>query len=135
MGKKLSLFLEIIFLVTVEVPDPERFGVAEIDGNKIIRIVEKPKHPKSNYANVGVYMYDSEVFDIVKTLKPSNRGELEITDVNNSYIEKGLMEFDFLPGYWTDSGTFYSLVRANLLAMDEKDRRQLIQELKDVGVL
>lgn len=118
-----------------KVPDPERFGVAEIEGDKIIRIVEKPKHPKTNYANVGIYMYPPDVFDIIKTLKPSGRGELEITDVNNSYIERGLMEFDFLPGYWTDSGTFYSLMRANLLAMDKDERKRLIQELTDAGEL
>ena len=98
-----------------EVPDPGRFGVAELKGDKIVSIVEKPKKPKSNYAVTGVYMYDESVFDIVKTLKPSKRGELEITDVNNAYIQKNQLEFDVLDGWWTDSGTFDSLLRANML--------------------
>jgi glucose-1-phosphate thymidylyltransferase len=98
-----------------EVPDPHRFGVPELDGDRIIRIEEKPKHPKSKYAVIGIYFYDSSVFDIIKTLKPSERGELEITDVNNRYIEKGLMTWDILEGWWTDAGTFESLLRANQL--------------------
>jgi len=98
-----------------EVADPERFGVAELDGEKVVRIVEKPKKPRTNYAVVGIYMYDSEVFDIIKTLKPSGRGELEITDVNNRYIEKGTMTYEVLKGWWTDAGTFESLLRANNL--------------------
>jgi glucose-1-phosphate thymidylyltransferase len=98
-----------------EVPDPERFGVAEIDAGRLIRIEEKPLHPKSNLAVIGIYMYDSRVFDIVKTLKPSGRGELEITDVNNAYIETGEMNWDMLEGWWTDAGTFESLVRATVL--------------------
>lgn len=98
-----------------EVEDPERFGVAAIRGNKIVSIEEKPKKPRSNFAVTGVYMYDSEVFEIIRTLKPSRRGELEITDVNNAYIKKGGMEFDVLDGWWTDSGTIDSLLRANQL--------------------
>lgn len=98
-----------------EVPDPGRFGVAELKGQKIVSITEKPKAPKSNFAVTGVYMYDETVFDIVKTLKPSKRGELEITDVNNAYIRKNQLEFDVLDGWWTDSGTFDSLLRANML--------------------
>ena len=98
-----------------EVPDPERFGVAELKGDRIIRIEEKPKEPRSNYAVIGIYFYDAAVFDVVKTLKPSGRGELEITDVNNRYIEKGLMTYDILEGWWTDAGTFESLLRANQL--------------------
>jgi glucose-1-phosphate thymidylyltransferase len=98
-----------------EVPDPERFGVAEISGGKLVGIVEKPKQPRSNLAVIGVYMYDAEVFDIIKTLKPSNRGELEITDVNNAYIEKGNMSWEVLEGWWTDAGTFESLIRATVL--------------------
>lgn len=112
-----------------QVADPQRFGVAELKGNKVIRIIEKPKRPKSNYIVVGIYMYDAKVFDIIKNLKPSRRGELEITDVNNAYICQGTMEFDFLEGHWTDAGTFYSLMRANLLAMDRKELKQLLKEL------
>ena len=89
-----------------EVPDPHRFGVAEIDGGKIIRIEEKPKAPRSKFAVIGIYMYDSAVFDIIKTLKPSARGELEITDVNNEYIRQSNLTFEILQGWWTDAGTF-----------------------------
>lgn len=99
-----------------KVEDPERFGVAELDGENIIGIEEKPKQPKSNYAVTGIYMYDSRVFDIVKTLKPSGRGELEITDVNNWYIKDGSLTYDVLKGWWTDAGTFPSLAKANELA-------------------
>jgi glucose-1-phosphate thymidylyltransferase len=98
-----------------EVPDPERFGVPELREDRIVRIEEKPKEPKSQYAVIGIYLYDSEVFNITKILKPSRRGELEITDVNNQYIEKGLMTWDILEGWWTDAGTFESLLRANQL--------------------
>ncbi len=98
-----------------EVEDPQRFGVAEMKGDRIVGIEEKPKDPKSRYAVIGIYLYDATVFDIIKTLKPSGRGELEITDVNNRYIEKGLMTWDILEGWWTDAGTFESLLRANLL--------------------
>jgi glucose-1-phosphate thymidylyltransferase len=98
-----------------EVSDPQRFGVPELKGDRIVRIEEKPKSPKSQYAVIGIYLYDQEVFNIIKTLKPSGRGELEITDVNNQYIEKGLMTWDILEGWWTDAGTFESLLRANQL--------------------
>jgi glucose-1-phosphate thymidylyltransferase len=98
-----------------KVSDPERFGVAEIKGKKISRIVEKPKNPKSPYAVTGLYMYDARVFDFIRPLKPSERGELEITDVNNAYAADGELEFDILKGYWTDAGTFESLYRANSL--------------------
>ncbi|MDP2980693.1 MAG: sugar phosphate nucleotidyltransferase [Candidatus Omnitrophota bacterium] len=100
-----------------EVEDPERFGVPELKGNKIIEIEEKPKKPKSKYAVTGIYMYDSKVFDIIKTLRPSGRGELEITDVNNEYIKRDEMTFSILDGWWTDCGTHDSLLRAsNLMA-------------------
>jgi len=100
-----------------EVDDPQRFGVAAIEGGRITRIDEKPEVPASRYAVTGIYMYDGEVFDIVKTLKPSARGELEITDVNNYYIQQGKLEYDILKGWWTDAGTFDSLLRAsNLVA-------------------
>ncbi|MEW6614380.1 MAG: sugar phosphate nucleotidyltransferase [Thermodesulfobacteriota bacterium] len=100
-----------------DVPDPERFGVPEIHNDKIIGIEEKPKKPKSRYAVTGIYMYDRTVFDIIKTLKPSDRGELEITDVNNTYIERDKMTYEILDGWWTDAGTFESLLNAsNLVA-------------------
>jgi len=106
-----------------EVPDAERFGVAIIEGDRIVRIEEKPKHPKSRYAVTGIYMYDDSVFDKIRRLVPSARGELEITDVNNMYIAEGAMTFAFLEGWWTDAGTFDSLLRAaNLVA--EQRRRQ-----------
>ncbi|MCY2961443.1 MAG: sugar phosphate nucleotidyltransferase [Planctomycetota bacterium] len=92
-----------------EVPDPERFGVATVQNGKVSRIVEKPKNPQSNLAVIGIYMYDGRVWDIIKTLKPSDRGELEITDVNNWYIQDGSMTFEVLDGWWTDAGTFQSL--------------------------
>lgn len=99
-----------------EVHDPQRYGVPELNGGKIISIEEKPQKPKSSYAVTGIYMYDSRVFEIVKTLKPSNRGELEITDVNNAYIESNELTYDILPGWWTDAGTHASLTKANELA-------------------
>lgn len=102
-------------LLLKKVPDPERFGVAEVEGSRILKIVEKPKAPKSPYAVVGIYMYDASVFDIIRTLQPSARGELEITDVNNAYLKKNQLTFDILSGYWTDAGTFESLHRANVL--------------------
>lgn len=101
-----------------KVHDPKRFGVPEIDGQKIVSIEEKPAEPKSNYAVTGIYMFDHKVFDIIKTLKPSARGELEITDVNNAYISRGELTFDILQGWWTDAGTHASLARANELAKD-----------------
>ncbi len=101
-----------------EVPDPERFGVAELKDSKIISIEEKPKYPKSNLAVTGIYMYDSKAFEIAKTLRPSARRELEITDVNNAYIQKGELTYDILKGWWTDAGTPESLFRANELCKD-----------------
>lgn len=98
-----------------EVPDPQRFGVAEIQGNRIVGIEEKPKLPRSNNAVIGIYLYDPAVFTIARTLKPSARGELEITDVNNEYIRRGELTYDFLDGWWTDAGTFESLMRASNL--------------------
>ncbi len=101
-----------------EVSDPQRFGVPEIKGTQIVRIDEKPSNPASQYAVTGIYMYDPDVFDIIKTLQPSGRGELEITDVNNCYIERGKMEYDILDGWWTDAGTFESLIRASNLVYE-----------------
>jgi len=106
-------------LLLQQVSDPHRFGVAEIQDGRVLGIEEKPKEPKSDYAITGVYFYDASVFDIIRTLEPSARGELEITDVNNAYIRKGQMSYDFLDGWWTDAGTFDSLMRANELAVGE----------------
>ena len=104
-------------IILKRVPDPERFGVPELSGQNVLRIEEKPKVPKSEYAVVGIYMYDGEVYDIIRTLKPSGRGELEITDVNNAYIQREDMTWEELDGWWTDAGTFESLLRAsNLVA-------------------
>jgi len=103
-----------------EVPDAKRFGVAEVCGDRIVGIEEKPEHPKSNYAVTGIYMYDATVFDKIRTLVPSARGELEITDVNNAYIIEGLMTFAFLEGWWTDAGTFESLLRAAVYVRESR---------------
>ncbi len=102
-----------------EVANPKEFGVAELDGDKVVRIVEKPKHPVTNLAVIGIYMYDSRVFEICKTLKPSDRGELEITDVNNDYIRRGVMTYERLDGWWADCGSFDALLRSNLLVARE----------------
>ena len=97
-----------------KVKNPKDYGVAELKGNKIVGIVEKPKRPRSDYAVLGIYMYDNEVFDIIKTLKPSKRGELEITDVNNAYIKKGNLTYSILKGYWADAGaSIDALLEAN----------------------
>ncbi len=98
-----------------EVKDPQRFGVPTLDGTRVVRIDEKPKEPASSYAVTGIYFYDAQVFEIIKTLKPSGRGELEITDVNNAYIQKGQLTWDVLDGWWTDAGTIESLFAANQL--------------------
>jgi glucose-1-phosphate thymidylyltransferase len=98
-----------------EVEDAQRFGVAEIRGNRVVGIEEKPAAPKSKYAVIGVYLYDSTVFQKISRLKPSGRGELEISDVNNFYIEEDKLSYEILDGWWTDAGTFDSLLRANTL--------------------
>lgn len=105
-------------IILKEVDDPHRFGVAELDGDRVIGIEEKPAEPKSNWAVTGVYIYDGDVFKVIRTLKPSARGEYEITDVNNFYIEKGTMTFGKFDGWWTDAGTFDSLRRADQLMKD-----------------
>ena len=105
-----------IFLKEVE--DPERFGVAVLEGDRVAQIIEKPADPPSNLAVIGVYMYDASVFEIIKTLKPSGRGEREITDVNNAYIARGQMAYGMLDGWWTDAGTFDSLLRASKLVAE-----------------
>ncbi len=101
-----------------EVPDAERFGVADIRDGRIVQIVEKPASPPSRYAVTGIYFYDGKVFDIIRTLKPSGRNELEITDVNNAYLRNGTLQYDILDGWWTDAGTFESLYRAATLVKD-----------------
>ena len=103
-----------------EVPDAVRFGVAQVEGDRVIGIEEKPKEPKSNLAVTGLYLYDSAVFEIISTLKPSARGELEITDVNNAYIARGAMGFSVLEGFWSDAGTFDSLMRASLMVQEHR---------------
>jgi glucose-1-phosphate thymidylyltransferase len=119
-----------------KVIDAGRFGVAEISGGRIVDIEEKPRHPKSDYAVIGIYMYDATVFDKVRTLVPSKRGELEITDVNNAYIRERSMTFNLLDGWWTDAGTFDSLLRAaNLVAQSTAARRQAeLESLAPAGV-
>jgi glucose-1-phosphate thymidylyltransferase len=100
-----------------QVPDPQRFGVPVLNGTKVVRIDEKPETPQSQYAVIGIYMYDASVFDIIRTLKPSGRGELEITDVNNAYIQRDELTWNELEGWWSDAGTFESLLYAsNLVA-------------------
>ena len=109
-----------IFLKRVE--DAHRFGVAQIEGNGVISIEEKPEEPKSDLAVTGLYLYDNGVFEIIRRLKPSGRGELEITDVNNEYIRVGEMSYSLLDGYWSDAGTFESLLRAGNIVKDDKRR-------------
>jgi glucose-1-phosphate thymidylyltransferase len=106
-------------LLLKKVPNPQRFGVVQISDTRVIRIDEKPKKPESDYAVTGIYFYDSAVFDIIRTLKPSDRDELEITDVNNAYIARGQLAYDILDGWWTDAGTFESLKIANELVAKE----------------
>ncbi|MFO7774189.1 MAG: sugar phosphate nucleotidyltransferase [Candidatus Hydrogenedentota bacterium] len=102
-----------------EVDAPEEFGVAVLDGDKVTEIIEKPETPPTNYAVIGIYMYDARVFDICETLKPSGRGELEITDVNNDYIRRGVMTYEFIDGWWADCGSFEALLRSNNLVARE----------------
>jgi glucose-1-phosphate thymidylyltransferase len=110
-------------LLLKEVEDPQRFGVPELDGARIVGIEEKPAVPKSNYAVTGIYMYDARVFDYCRDLKPSARGELEITDVNNAYIAAGDLHYDVLNGWWTDAGQFESLFRASQLVAAQRLRQ------------
>jgi glucose-1-phosphate thymidylyltransferase len=105
-------------IILKRVPDPQRFGVPELNGHRVVRIEEKPAQPKSEYAVIGIYMYDVGVYEIIRTLKPSGRGELEITDVNNAYIEREEMSWEELDGWWTDAGTFESLLHASKLVAE-----------------
>jgi glucose-1-phosphate thymidylyltransferase len=105
-------------IILKQVTDAQRFGVAEIRGINVIGIEEKPKRPKSDFAVIGIYFYDSSVFEKIRRLKPSGRGELEITDVNNFFIEEGTLTYELLDGWWTDAGTFESLLLANKLVAE-----------------
>ncbi len=117
-----------------KVPDPQRFGVPEVDGRRVVRIEEKPEFPKSEFAVIGIYMYDAGVYEIIRTLKPSGRGELEITDVNNAYIDRNEMTWEELEGWWTDAGTFESLLHAsNLVAETGANKMELKHGTKIVS--
>ena len=105
-------------IILKKVPDPQRFGVPRLDGNKVLSIDEKPTVPQSDYAVIGIYMYDGKVYDIIRSLIPSGRGELEITDVNNAYISRNQMTWEELDGWWTDAGTFESLLHASQLVAE-----------------
>jgi glucose-1-phosphate thymidylyltransferase len=113
-----------------KVENPQRFGVPVLDGDRVVKIEEKPEFPQSDCAVTGTYLYDRSVFDIVRTLVPSGRGELEITDVNNAYIERGEMTYAMVDGWWSDAGTFESLLRSNILvaSQHETDARELSRQ-------
>ena len=118
-------------IVLREVPDPERFGVCEFSAaGAITRIIEKPASPPSNKAVTGIYMYDEYVWEVIKTLKPSGRGELEITDVNNAYLRRGDLGYSHMDGWWTDAGTFESLLRASNLVAEREAREPFTAGLK-----
>src|SRR5215207_3215407 len=102
-----------------QVHDPQRYGVAELKDGKVLSLEEKPKAPKSNYAVAGIYLYPPDVFEVIKTLKPSARGELEITDVNRHYLQQGKMQYEIMDGYWTDAGTLESLGHADKLVREQ----------------
>jgi glucose-1-phosphate thymidylyltransferase len=123
-------------LLLKEVEDPQRFGVAELRGDRIVGIEEKPARPKSNLVVTGIYMFDRQVFEIIKTLKPSARGELEISDVNNAYIQRGLMTYEILDGWWTDAGLPETLYRAATLVRERAlrgEKSQVSDEREGVG--
>ncbi|HVS81079.1 MAG TPA: sugar phosphate nucleotidyltransferase [Pyrinomonadaceae bacterium] len=116
-----------------KVADPQRFGVPQLDGQRVLKIEEKPAEPKSEYAVIGVYMYDGRVFEIIHVLKPSGRGELEITDVNNAYIERGEMTWDVLEGWWSDAGTFESLLHASNLVAETGANNLELENAAEAG--
>jgi glucose-1-phosphate thymidylyltransferase len=122
-------------VILKEVPDPQRFGVARIENGRILEILEKPVSPPSNLAVTGIYMYDGDVFNICRTLVPSGRGELEITDVNNAYLERGDLTWDLLDGWWTDAGTITSLYRANRLVAENGANRMDGERARAAGNL
>jgi len=129
--KEVASFVEGAKIFLKEVPDAHRFGVAELRGNRVVSIEEKPAHPKSSYAVTGLYLYDPEVFSVITNLKPSGRGELEITDVNNVYLRKGCMQYSVLQGYWSDAGTFDSLLRAGLLVQKNVGKKVSANQFKE----
>ena len=117
-------------IILKEVPDPQHFGVPVFDNGRIVRIEEKPKNPASQYAVIGIYFYDSTVFERIATLVPSGRGELEITDLNNSYLEDGLLDYSILDGWWTDAGTFESLrLATNLVAESAQAKSHAVDDI------
>ena len=120
-------------IILRKVPDPQRFGVPVLEGRRVVRIEEKPAKPQSQYAVIGIYMYDGKVFDIIRTLKPSGRGELEITDVNNAYIERNEMTWDLLDGWWTDAGTFESLLLASNLVAESGANNLELKRGSEIG--
>ena len=120
-------------IILRKVPDPQRFGVPVLEGRRVVRIEEKPAKPQSQYAVIGIYMYDGKVFDIIRTLKPSGRGELEITDVNNAYIERNEMTWDQLDGWWTDAGTFESLLLASNLVAESGANNMELKRGSEIG--
>jgi glucose-1-phosphate thymidylyltransferase len=121
-------------IILKRVPDPERFGVPELSGQKVLRIEEKPAAPKSEYAVIGIYLYDAEVYNIIRTLEPSGRGELEITDVNNAYIQRNEMTWEELEGWWTDAGTFESLLRASNLVADTGANKMELNRATEISI-
>jgi glucose-1-phosphate thymidylyltransferase len=120
-------------IILKKVLDPHRFGVPELNGNRVLRIEEKPESPLSEYAVIGIYMYDAEVYDIIRTLKPSGRGELEITDVNNAYIQRDEMTWEELEGWWTDAGTFESLLNASKLVAETGANKMELKRVTKIG--
>ncbi len=120
-------------IILKKVPDPHRFGVPELDGPRVVRIEEKPGAPKSEFAVIGIYMYDGNVYDIIRTLEPSGRGELEITDVNNAYIDRDEMTWEELNGWWTDAGTFESLLHASNLVAETGANKLEANRTAEVG--
>jgi len=128
IGEHVQSFERGAHVFLKRVPDPERFGVPVLNGNRIVAIEEKPTQPKSQYAVTGLYIYDSQVFDFIHELKPSNRGELEITDVNNHYISTGELRWSELKGFWSDAGTFESLYRTNTYWASKAGAKAYIQE-------
>jgi glucose-1-phosphate thymidylyltransferase len=112
-------------IILKKVPDPQRFGVPQLDGRRVVRIDEKPAKPQSEYAVIGIYMYDPTVFDIIRKLKPSGRGELEITDVNNAYIKRGQLSYDVLDGWWADAGASHEKLLETSLLVAQRDGMKL----------
>jgi glucose-1-phosphate thymidylyltransferase len=123
-AKEVSSFRKGARIFLKETNEAERFGVASVKDNRVVGIEEKPKSPKSNLAVTGFYLYDGSVFDVIRTLNPSKRGELEITDVNNAYIGKSSMDYCVVKGYWTDAGTYDTLLRASVLVKESREKAE-----------